>query len=145
MYPGRLDDKGRLKVAAPFQKYYESLEEKTLLVTSLDRRTAVIYTLSDWRAMEMFLASSKALSKQAEVILWNANKLGSEVEMDGQGRILFNSELRRAVGLEGTGLQLYKVNSHVEVVPESFDKEMERRAVVEGPAALLALKEAGLP
>ncbi len=45
MYPGRLDDKGRLKLAAPFQRYYENLEEKTLFVTSLDRRTTALYTL----------------------------------------------------------------------------------------------------
>ena len=38
MYPGRLDDSGRVKLPAKFQQYLAALPEKTLFVTSLDRR-----------------------------------------------------------------------------------------------------------
>lgn len=145
MYPGRLDDKGRLKLAAPFQKYYENLEEKTLFVTSLDRRTAALYTLEAWRATELFLENYSDDPTAAEMTAFIANQLGSEVEMDGQGRVLFNSELRKALGLEGTELHLYKYRNHVEVVPHAIFEELNQRAPAEAVPALATLKKAKLP
>lgn len=144
MYPGRLDDKGRLKVAAPFQRYYEALGEKTLFVTSLDRRTAAIYTLEAWRATELFLENCDD-QEAAEMASFIANQLGSEVEMDGQGRILFNSELRRVLGLEGTELHLYKYRNHVEVVPHAIYEELDIRAMVDAVPAAKTLKKLKLP
>jgi MraZ protein len=129
MYPGRLDDKGRLKVAAAFQRYYESLEEKTLFVTSFDRVTARIYTMAAWRLAEAMLDSNNDTTA-AETLAFIANQLGSEVEMDAQGRILFNSDLRKVLKLEGTELHLYKYKDHVEVLPDSIYQEREQRSVV---------------
>ena len=145
MYPGRLDEKGRLKLAAPFQRYYEALTEKTLFVTSLDRRTAAIYTLSAWRSTEMFLENFSDDPDAAELVTFVANQLGSEVEMDGQGRILFNSDLRRVVGLEGTELHLYKQRNHVEVVPHAVYEEMDVKPSIDVVAAVKTLKRARLP
>ena len=59
MYPGRLDEKGRLKVPAALQKYFESLAEKKLFVTSLDKRTAAIYPIAVWRTIEEFFDNQK--------------------------------------------------------------------------------------
>lgn len=145
MYPGRLDDKGRLKVAAPFQRFYRSLEEKTLFVTSLDRRTAAIYTLDAWRATEKFLEKYSDDPDAAATTAYTASYLGSEVEMDEQGRILFNSDLRRVVALEGTELHLYKCRDHVEVVPDAIHQEMELRSKVMAGDAFSTLRKAGMP
>ena len=145
MYPGRLDDKGRLKLAAPFQRYYENLAEKTLFVTSLDRRTAALYTIDAWRATELFLENYSDDPEAAAMTAFIANQLGSEVEMDGQGRILFNSELRRVLALEGTELHLYKYRNHVEVVPHAIYQDFDQRAPAEAGPALVTLRKAKLP
>jgi len=144
MYPGRLDEKGRLKVAAPFQRYYEALEEKTLFVTSLDRRTAAVYTLAAWRATELFLENTDD-QESAAVVTFVANELGSEVEMDGQGRILFNAELRRVLKLESTELHLYRVRNHIEVVPHALYEELQVRATVDAETAVKNLRRFKLP
>jgi len=144
MYPGRLDDKGRLKVPSALQRYFESLPEKKLFVTSLDRRTAAIYPIAAWRATEEFFEKYCEDPDAAEAISFIANQLGSEVEMDGQGRILFNSDLRRVVGLEGTELHLYSYRGHIEVLTDAIFQEREQKANVNAVPALTVLKKAGL-
>ena len=54
MFPARLDDKGRMKLPTAFQTYFNSLPEKKLFVTSLDRRIAQIYPIAAWRENEKF-------------------------------------------------------------------------------------------
>ena len=144
MYPGRLDEKGRLKVPAALQRYFESLPEKKLFVTSMDRRTAAIYPISAWRATEEFFDNYHADPDAAEAVAFTANLLGSEVEMDGQGRILFNSDLRRVVKLEGTELHLYASRGHIEVLTDALFQERDQNATVNVVSALGTLRKAGL-
>lgn len=144
MYPGRLDDKGRLKVPIALQKYFESLREKKLFVTSLDRRTAAIYPIAAWRATEEFFDKYHEDPISAETTFFIANQLGSEVEMDGQGRILFNSDLRRVVGLENTELHLYAYRGHIEILTDVIFQERERNANENAASALTVLRKAGL-
>src|SRR5271165_468579 len=94
MYPGKLDDKGRVKLPTAFQLYFMALREKKLFVTSLDRRIAQIYTMARWRQNEKFFETYRDDPKLAGKIAFNANDLGSEVEMDSSGRILFSQDLR---------------------------------------------------
>jgi len=143
MYPCRLDDKGRLKVPTALQKFLESLPEKKLFVTSMDRLTAAIYPIAAWRATEEFFDKFNADPDAADAISFIANRLGSEVEMDGQGRILFNSELRRAVKLENTELHLYWYRGHFEVLTDAICQERELKSV-NAPSALSVLRKAGL-
>ena len=142
--PGRLDEKGRLKVPAALQKYFESLPEKTLFVTSLDRRTAAIYPIAAWRSTEQFFDNYKEDPAAAETTLFTANQLGSEVEMDGQGRILFNADLRRVLKLETTELHLYSYRGHIEVLPDAMYQEREQNASANAVSALNTLRKAGL-
>lgn len=144
MYPGRLDDKGRIKIATALQKYLESLADKKFFVTSLDRRTAAIYPIATWRATEEFFDNYTEDPDAAENIYFTATRLGSEVEMDAQGRMLFNSELRRVVKLEGTELHLYWYRGHVEVLPDDVFNERELNAAANAVPALRTLRKAGL-
>ena len=154
MFNGRLDDKGRVKVSAQMQRFLESLPEKKFFVTSLDRRTAAIYPIASWRATEQFFENFTENPQLAEDVHFTATTLGSEVEMDGQGRILFNSDLRRVVKLEGNELHLYWYLGHVEVLTDEIYKEREQSAVesainaasatVKTPTALRVLRKAGL-
>jgi DNA-binding transcriptional regulator/RsmH inhibitor MraZ len=144
MFNGRLDDKGRVKVAAALQKYLESLPEKKFFVTSLDRRTAAIYPIATWRAIEEFFDNYRENPQMAEDTFFTATQLGSEVEMDGQGRILFNSDLRRVVRLEGNELHLYWYRGHVEVLTDEIYREREQSATVNAATAVGVLRKAGL-
>jgi len=107
----RIDDKGRIKLAADYLHYFESLPEQKVFVTSLDRRIAEIYPISTWREMENFLAAKESMA-EARRQANNAGLLGSECEVDGQGRVNINAELRRVLGLDGQELHIqpYKRN-----------------------------------
>lgn len=143
MFNGRLDDKGRVRVAAQMKEYLDNLPEKKFFVTSLNRRTAAIYPIATWRATEEFFDNYSENPQFAEDVFFTATKLGSEVEMDGQGRILFNSELRKEVKLDGE-LHLYWFKGHVEVLTDEVFRERDQSAAVNADTALTVLRKAGL-
>src|SRR5215470_13683638 len=86
-YPGRLDDKARLKLPAAFAQFFNSLPERKLYLTSLDRRIATLYPIAEWRVNEHFFNNYRANPAAARNILFNSQDLGADVEMDGQNRI----------------------------------------------------------
>ena len=144
MYPARLDDKGRLKLPAVFFKYFDSLPEKKLFVTSLDRRTAAIYPIAEWRTTEKFFDTYHENPQLAKAVFFNANRFGSEVEPDGQGRVLFNSDLRRVLNLEGTELHLYSYRGHIEVMTEEIFLEQDKISESTSASAVDTLSKAGM-
>src|SRR5258708_2534443 len=119
MYNGRLDDKGRLKVPVDLQKHLDSFLDKTLFVTSVDRRTSQIYPMDVWRENEKILDAYLEEPEVAERYSFNANDLGGNSEVDGQGRVLFNPELRRELKMDGQGLRLYATRGHIELMTEA--------------------------
>ena len=66
MYPARMDDRGRVKLPAAFKEYLDSLDDKKLFVTSLDRRIARIYPIQLWRETKKFPVSFPAVGKKQE-------------------------------------------------------------------------------
>ena len=128
MFPARLDDKGRMKLPVAFQTYFNSLPEKKLFVTSLDRRIAQIYPIAAWRENEKFFENYRDDPEAAESIWFNANDLGLEAEADNQGRITFNPELRRDLDMENTPLHMYAYHGRVEVLTEAIYQERRQKA-----------------
>ena len=128
MYPGRLDDKGRIKMPAAFQQYLSSLPDKKLFVTSLDRHIAQIYPREVWRQNEKFFQERKN-PKLARKIGFNAADLGAEEDMDAQGRITFPPELRRELELENQTLRLFAAPSgRIDVMSERMYEEQKRES-----------------
>jgi MraZ protein len=147
MYSTRLDEKGRLKLPAVFQRYLDSLPEKKLFVTSLDRRTAAIYPIATWRKNEELLRTlhdDASPDGTSHAVLFVAHHYGSETEMDGQGRILCNADLRRAVKLEGTELHLCTYRGHIEILPDDVYLETQRQAEAVAESSLMSLWKNGL-
>src|ERR1700688_584734 len=101
MYPARLDEKGRLKLPTVFQEYLGKFAEKTLFCTSLDRSIAQLYPISIWSQYQEFLDSYTDDPVAVEDVMFTAQDLGAEAEMDGQGRVTLNPELRRELDLQG--------------------------------------------
>ncbi len=145
MYPGRLDDKGRIKVPVQFQQYLTSLPEKKLFVTSLDRRIAQIYSMTLWRQNEKFFETFKGDPEAVSNVQFNANDLGAEQEMDAQGRIVFPPELRRELGIENGAVKIYaSKKGRIEVLSESLYEESKRKASQGAPENVTKLAMAGL-
>jgi len=147
MYPARVDDKGRMKCPAVFQEYFEELAkegQKKLFVTSLDRHIAHIYPPSVWRQTEKFFDNYYEDPELAEKVAFNAADLGSEVEMDGQGRITFSPELRRELKIENAPVHLYAYKGHIEVLSEEIYLERKQKASQTPREDLKKLQTAGL-
>ena len=144
MYPGRLDDKGRLKLPAGFQQYFAALPEKKLFVTSLDRRTAQVYPIKAWRDNEKFFDTYRDDVKTARKLAFNAADLGAESEMDGQGRILFSPELRRELGIENQTVRLFAYRGRIEILTEAIYEERKREAAETAPDDVTKMEAAGL-
>ena len=144
MYNGRLDDKGRLKLPVDLLKYLESFADKTLFITSVDRRTAQVYPMDVWRENEKIIDAYLDDPEAAERYAFNANDLGANAEPDGQGRVLFNPELRRALSMDGQALRLYTTRGHIEVLTELIYEEQKRLAEPLAREDALKMKRAGI-
>jgi len=144
MYPARMDDRGRVKLPAAFKEYLESLDDKNLFVTSLDRRIAQIYPIAVWRQNEKFFDSYREDPRVARNVAFNAADLGAEAEMDAQGRVLFSPELRRELGLESAPVHLFAYRGRIEVLSEKVYEERRREASATAPEDVAKLEAAGL-
>jgi MraZ protein len=144
MYPSRLDEKGRLKLPADFQRFLAALREKRLFVTSLDRRTAQIYPMEVWRQNERFFESYRENPKLARLVAFNAADLGAEAEMDSQGRLTFPPQLRRELGIEDSPVRLFAHKGRIQVLSEATYEEQRREALELPPDATDTLEAAGL-
>jgi MraZ protein len=144
MYPTRLDDKGRLKLPAGFQTFFAALREKTLFVTSMDRKVALIYPMAIWRENEVVFQNHKEDSKIFRALAFNAYDLGAEAEMDNQGRILFPPELRRELGLETGTLRICSHKGKFEILSEKLYNERKEAAAQLTEDDLTQAEKAGL-
>jgi len=144
MYPARVDDKGRLKLPVGFQQYFAALVENKLFVTSLDRHIGQIYPIANWRESKRFLNENKTNPKAARNTLFNAQDLGADSEMDGQGRVLLPPEMRRELGIENKSVFLFAYKGRIEILSEARYQE-RKQAASENPAAdLESLEDEGL-
>ncbi len=144
MYPGRVDDKGRLKLPVDFQTYFSALPEKKLFVTSLDRRIGQIYPIAVWRENKQFLNDYRQNPKAAAAIAFNAQDLGADTEMDGQGRILLPPEMRRELGIENQSVRLFAYKGRIEILSEAIYEQRKAAAAASAAADLETLEGAGL-
>jgi division/cell wall cluster transcriptional repressor MraZ len=144
MYPAKLDDKGRMKFPAVFQEYFTNLAEKKLFVTSLDRHIATIYPLDVWRQNEKIFDDFTSDPEVAETVAFNAADLGSETEMDSQGRIVFSPELRRELGIENQPVHIWAYKGHIEILSEEIYNERRQQASQNPRDAVKKLQGAGL-
>ena len=144
MYEARVDDKGRLKLPAGFEKWAASLPEKKLFVTSLDRRIGQIYPIENWRKNKNFFELYRENPKAAKRIAFNAQDLGADSEMDGQGRVLLPPEMRRELGIENATVRLFAYKGRVEIFSERVYEERRRESSVDAEADQETLEIAGM-
>ncbi len=96
-----LDSKGRLALPS---KYRESLQAEAdgqvVATIALDNRCLWLYPLSQWEALERQLVSYSSLNRKAShlqrLLIGHAN----ECQLDGQGRVLLSTPLRKYANLD---------------------------------------------
>ncbi len=143
-YPARVDEKGRLRLPANFQAYLESLPEKKVFATSLDMATARIYPIAVWRANEELYENDNEIADEATDVQFIANHLGSDVEMDSQGRILLSPELRRTLKLENQPVRVEFSRGAIDVYSEEQYEARMRRASQALEEKLAKLRKKGM-
>ncbi len=105
--PATVDEKGRLKLPTSFKAELETFAQGegggTLrhYLTSLDGRSARLYPLPVWEAIEARLAALPSTSPAKRKFLETTAYFGSEVEPDTQGRFVIPPILREAAQLMG--------------------------------------------
>jgi len=144
MYPARLDDKGRLKLPAEFQRFLGGLPEKRLFVTSLDRRIATIYPIAVWKENEKFFENYTDDPATAENVAFTAADLGAEAEMDTQGRIQFSTQLRRDLNIENQTVRLQAYKGSIQVLSEAIYQARRAQSSKSPEADVKLLQRAGL-
>jgi len=144
MYPARVDEKGRLKLPVAFQHYFAALPGARVFVTSLDRQIGHIYPLATWRDNKKFFEAFRDNPRVARRVAFNANDLGSDSEMDAQGRILLSPELRRELGFENQSVKICSYKGRVEIYSEAIYQERKGEASASPVEDLELLESAGL-
>jgi len=144
MYTAKLDPGGRIKLPTAFLPFFHALREKTLFITSLDRKIAQIYPLAIWRENEKWFETYRDDPSLAKNLAFNAADLGAEASMDSQGRILFPQELRQELGIENQPVRIYAYKGRFEVLSEKVYQERRHEAAQLSTADVAKAEAAGL-
>ncbi|MBX9603769.1 MAG: hypothetical protein K2X35_22370 [Bryobacteraceae bacterium] len=143
-FSARMDEKGRVKLPAAVQEYLESFGTKKVFITTLDVETARIYPISVWRSNEIVLDGAVDDPEIAEDVSLIANLYGQDCEMDGQGRVLFPTNLRRELALEDAQIWLDTHQGVINVYSNATFEAKKQRALEGLAAKVRKLKEKGL-
>jgi MraZ protein len=95
-----LDSKGRLAIPSRYRDRIHSRAEGHLVATVDRDYCLLIYPLPDWEDIEAKLVRLPALHKQARRLQRLMVGYATELDMDGNGRILLPRELREFAGLD---------------------------------------------
>lgn len=105
--PATVDEKGRLKLPTAFKADLEAFASgegqgnSRHYLTSLDGKSARLYPLPVWEAIEARLAQVPGTNPAKRRFLEVTAYYGSEVEPDAQGRFVIPPILREAAQLTG--------------------------------------------
>jgi len=123
MFSSRVDEKGRLKLPADIQRYLVETGATQVFITSLDGRTARIYSIPSWEEAETLLESPGEDAQDGEDLLFKAQHYGGDAEIDSQARLLMPATLRRTMGIENQPVQMAFFRDHIAV----FSQEMHEK------------------
>ncbi len=141
---GRVDDKGRLKLPTAVVQYLEGLGERRVFVTTLNIATALIYPISVWRETEKILQEPGEDAEARSDVAFVANHYGEDAEIDGQGRVLMPTTLRRELELEKDDVHLLLYKQRIEVFGSKVYDQRLARARTNLLEKVAALEKKGL-
>ncbi|HUQ94323.1 MAG TPA: hypothetical protein VM120_21765 [Bryobacteraceae bacterium] len=128
-WPAKVDDKGRLKVPTNFITYLTALQANKLFITSLDETTAKVYTIPTWTENVRILQHASGDNRQwAKDVLFQADYLGADAELDSGGRLLLPTELRRLLGFENSQVYLQAQDGLINIFNQQVFEEKRKKA-----------------
>ena len=127
-HPTRVDEKGRLKVPAEYNRLIDEKYGLQFYITSLDGKVAQVYPFEEWQRIEEKLARLSNFNPAKKKFLNRTNYYGQVVEMDGQGRLLIPGLLRDSAGIKGEVAVVGNLTYLVVRNLEMFRKEIEETA-----------------
>ncbi len=140
----RVDEKGRLKLPAPLVQYLEGFGERKVFITSLNGSTARIYPMPVWRQTEAALEEFGEDTAEREDIAMVADHFGADDEVDGQGRVLIPTLLRRELKLENEQVFLRCFKQRIDVIGREAYEERLAKAMEDVAGKLQGLEKKGL-
>lgn len=106
-----MDAKGRLAIPKRYRDSIAEASENQLVATiDLHSPCLLIYTMDEWEVIERKLMSLPNMDPQARLVQRLLLGHASEMEMDGQGRVLLPSMLREHAKLEKEAILLGQGN-----------------------------------
>jgi MraZ protein len=125
----RVDEKGRLKLPVAAQQYLREFGDSKVFITSLDGSTARIYPNSVWESnLEIFQQPQEDPEGVGD-LYFLAQAYGEGGDIDGQGRVLLPTNLRRELGLENETVWLERYKNRLTVYNNQRYEERKRRAL----------------
>jgi len=127
-HPTRVDEKGRLKVAAEFKRVIDEKYGTQFYITSLDGKVAQVYPLEEWERIEQKLSALSTFNPTKKKFLDRVNYWGQMVELDGQGRLLIPQLLRDSAVIKGEVAVTGNLTHLLVRNQEVYRKEIEEQA-----------------
>ncbi|QBZ82563.1 Transcriptional regulator MraZ [Hydrogenovibrio crunogenus] len=117
-----MDAKGRLAIPKRYRESIADASENQLVATiDLHSPCLLIYTMDEWEVIERKLMSLPNMDPQARLVQRLLLGHASEMEMDGQGRVLLPSLLREHAKLEKEAILLGQGNKFELWSQEAWD------------------------
>ena len=117
-----LDAKGRLAIPTRYRERIIARCDGQLVATVDKDYCLLIYPFPDWEEIERKLMRLPSLNKKARRLQRLMGGHGTEVDLDGHGRILLSRELREFAGLEQQAMLIGQGNKF-----ELWDEERWNR------------------
>lgn len=140
----RVDEKGRLKLPASIVQYLDGFGERKVFITTLNASTARIYPIAIWRETERALEEPGEDTEAREDLAFIAYHFGADDEIDGQGRVLVPTELRRTLKLENEQVFLRCFKQRIDVIGREVYEQRLSKAMEDVGAKLQGLEKKGL-
>ena len=143
IFTAKCDEKGRLKLPAEFVTYLKTLGLEKVFITTVDMRMARIYPKRTWESNQILFENAGDDTELAEDVAFIANLYGASSEIDGNGRILVPTDLRRKLELESQTVWLDYYNGGINAFGKKVYEERMQRATVNLADKLKTLRKKG--
>ncbi|MDJ0699684.1 MAG: division/cell wall cluster transcriptional repressor MraZ [Woeseiaceae bacterium] len=105
-----LDAKGRMAIPTKYRERLIARSDGACVVTVDKDNCLLVYPLPDWEELERKLVRLPSMNKVARRIVRIMVGYATEVDMDGNGRVLISKELREFAGLEKNAMLIGQGN-----------------------------------
>lgn len=146
IFQGKVGPSGRLKLPAQIFRYLMKAGDNSdkVFVTTVDMKTARIYTLSAWKRNQQLLSQHRENPKAAEKVLFVANAMGRDSDLDDSGRVVIPAQLRRKLNLEDQEVAMDCKPGRVTLYDQKLYEEKLAQYTESLPDALDEVEQAGM-